>query len=148
MRVVVQRVSSAWVRVNGEVVGAIKKGCLLLVGFTHDDDDKAMVWMARKIAGLRIFEDADGLMNLSSGDVDGKLLVVSQFTLYADVHKGRRPAFVKAAKPELAEQLYDRFCDQLKGLGISVEKGVFGAKMEVELVNDGPVTIIIEYPDS
>ncbi len=147
MRVVVQRVSRASVLIEGEVFSAIKRGYLLLIGFTHEDDDTAIEWMARKITGLRIFEDDKGLMNLALADIGGDILAVSQFTLYADVNKGRRPAFVRAAPPDKAELLYDKFCSLLKDAGLVVRRGVFGAKMEVELVNDGPVTIIMDRED-
>ena len=146
MRVVLQRVSQAGVRVDGRVVGAIQRGFLALVGFTHSDTETEVAWCARKIAGLRVFEDAEGKMNLALADVGGAVLAVSQFTLYADILKGRRPAFIDAAEPAKAEALYDRFCELLAAQGLRVEKGVFGAKMEVSLVNDGPVTIIVEPP--
>jgi len=146
MRVVVQRVSRAQVRVKGEAVATVGPGFLILAGFTHQDSERDVVWMARKLAGLRILEDRSGSMNLSVKDIHGEALVVSQFTLYADVRKGRRPAFVAAAEPKRAELLYDQFCELLAEEGVPVKKGVFGAKMEVELVNEGPVTIIIETP--
>jgi D-tyrosyl-tRNA(Tyr) deacylase len=117
---------------------------LVLVGFTHRDGSDELKWVAHKLAGLRIFEDAEGRMNLSVDEVGGAALVVSQFTLYADILKGRRPAFIDAAEPKQAEQLYDDFCRMLEAEGLQVERGVFGAKMNVELVNDGPVTIIME----
>jgi len=144
MRAVIQRVSHARVSVEDEVVSGIDRGFLVLVGFTHNDDEDALVWAARKIEGLRVFEDDEGKMNLSLLDVGGSVLVVSQFTLYADIRKGRRPAFIDAAHPDKAKVLYNRFCDLLSEEGIHVEMGVFGAKMEIELVNDGPVTIIAE----
>ena len=144
MRVVVQRVSRATVKVEGHVVGRIDRGLLILAGFTHGDGEAELVWMARKLSGLRIFEDDGGKMNLSLEDVHGSVLVVPQFTLYADISKGRRPAFIDAAEPERAETLYNRFCDLLAVEGIHVERGVFGARMDVDLINDGPVTIIIE----
>jgi len=146
MKCVVQRVSSASVTVEGEVVSSIAKGFLLLVGFTHNDNDEALGWMARKVATLRIFEDDEGKMNRSLADVGGEILAVSQFTLYADVVKGRRPAFISAAPPELAVKLFDRFCSLLEGEGVAVRRGIFRAKMAVALVNDGPVTIVIENP--
>jgi D-tyrosyl-tRNA(Tyr) deacylase len=146
MRAVVQRVSRAQVLVEGKVVGQIGRGFLVLVGFTHNDGETEIAWCARKIAGLRVFDDAEGKMNLALGDVEGKVLAVSQFTLYADILKGRRPAFVDAAEPGKAEVMYHRFCELLGAQGIRVERGIFGAKMEVSLVNDGPVTIIIEPP--
>ena len=144
MRAVVQRVSHAAVKVDGKVTGKIERGFLVLVGFTHQDDSDELGWMAHKLAGLRIFEDAEGKMNLSVDEVGGAALVVSQFTLYADVLKGKRPAFIDAAEPKKAEQLYNDFCRMLEAEGLHVERGVFGAKMDVELINDGPVTIILE----
>ena len=149
MRVLVQRVSRAEVRVrdgNGaaRVTGRIDAGLLLLVGFTHDDDEERLAWMADKVIGLRIFGDREGKMNLALEDVGGGLLVVSQFTLYGDAEKGRRPSFIDAARPESAEQLYERFMALLAERGTRVERGEFGAMMDVELVNDGPVTLWLE----
>jgi D-aminoacyl-tRNA deacylase len=144
MRVVLQRVSRAEVRVGDRVTGRIDRGFLLLVGFTHTDGDAVLVWMADKIVGLRLFADADDKMNLALGDVGGALLVVSQFTLYGDAAKGRRPSFIDAARPETAISLYERFLDMLRERGIRVETGEFGAMMDVELVNDGPVTLLLE----
>jgi D-tyrosyl-tRNA(Tyr) deacylase len=144
MRVVVQRVSRAAVRVDGETVGAIGRGFLVLVGFTAGDSEPALQWMAEKLVGLRVFGDAEGKMNLALADIGGALLVVSQFTLYGDVLKGRRPSFIDAAPPAVAEPLYQRLVAILRGLGAAVETGRFGAMMEVELVNDGPVTLVIE----
>ena len=144
MRVVLQRVSRAEVRVDGAVVGKIERGYVLLVAFRSGDRDEALAWMVDKLRGLRLFPDADGKMNLSIDDVGGAFLVVSQFTLYADVHKGRRPSFVDAARPEEAEKLYDRFVDLMRQGTTPVATGVFGAMMEIELVNDGPVTLMIE----
>ena len=144
MRVVLQRVSSAEVRVGERVTGRIARGFLLLVGFTHDDGEAALVWMADKIVGIRLFADAEDKMNLALGDVGGALLVVSQFTLYGDARKGRRPSFVEAARPETAVPLYERFLALLRASGLPVETGEFGAMMEVELVNDGPVTLLLE----
>ena len=144
MRTVVQRVSKASVRVDGQVVGVIDRGLVVLVGVTHGDTDAEADWLARKIAGLRVFEDADGKINAGLIDVGGKTLVVSQFTLYADARKGRRPSFTAAANPKLAEQLVDRFVESLRGCGVHVETGVFGADMLVEIHNDGPVTILLE----
>ncbi len=146
MRSVLQRVSRAEVRVEGIPVGSIDRGVLLLVGFAHSDGIDEVEWSAKKIAGLRVFEDEAGKMNLSLSEVGGRALVVSQFTLYADVRKGRRPSFVDAASPEEAKELYELFCNKLSREGIHVEKGTFGARMNVELVNDGPVTIVIESP--
>ncbi len=144
MRVVLQRVSRASVTVNGHVTGAIQRGFLVLVGFTRDDGHQEVEWMADKIVGLRVFPDAEGRMNHDLGDCGGGLLVVSQFTLYGDARKGRRPSFVSAAPSELAERLYEEFLGALRSRGCLVEQGVFGAMMDVELVNDGPVTLILE----
>jgi D-tyrosyl-tRNA(Tyr) deacylase len=144
MRVLLQRVSCAEVRVGDRVTGRIDRGLLLLVGFTHADDEAALVWMAEKVVGLRLFADADDKMNLALADVGGALLVVSQFTLYGDAVKGRRPSFVEAARPEVAIPLYERFVALLRERGPRVETGEFGAMMEVELVNDGPVTLWLE----
>lgn len=129
---------------QGRVTGRIARGLLLLVGFTHDDADAQVVWMAEKIAGLRVFSDAEDRMNLALGDIGGALLVVSQFTLYGDAGKGRRPSFVDAASPAHAIPLYQRFVALLRDTGTPVETGEFGALMEVELVNDGPVTLWLE----
>src|SRR3954454_11576853 len=139
MRVLLQRVSRAEVRVGDRVTGRIERGFLLLVGLTHTDDEAAVVWMADKVVGLRIFGDADDKMNLALADVGGALLVVSQFTLYGDARKGKRPSFVDAARPEHAIPLYERFVAELRARGAHVETGEFGAMMDVELVNDGPV---------
>lgn len=144
MRAVVQRVSHASVTVDGEVVGSIGSGLAILVGVTHGDGADEADWLARKITGLRIFEDRAGKLNLSLLDVAGQALVVSQFTLYGDVRKGRRPSFVDAARPEKAEPLIQRFADTLSQLGVATEMGVFGAHMLVEIHNDGPVTLIVE----
>lgn len=144
MRVVLQRVASAEVRVDGEPVGSIGRGYLLLVGFRSGDGEETLRWMADKIRGLRLFPDSEGRMNLPIDQVGGELLAVSQFTLYGDVRKGRRPSFVDAAEPEEAEALYDRFVDILRDGPIPVATGSFGAMMEVDLVNDGPVTLMIE----
>ena len=144
MRVVLQRVSRAEVRIDSEVAGRIGIGFCLLVGFTHGDTPDAVKWMAEKVAGLRLFAHAEGKMNLALSDVGGGVLVVSQFTLYGNAEKGRRPSFIDAARPEEAIPLYEQFLAELKGLGLEVESGRFGAMMEVELVNDGPVTLILE----
>ncbi len=144
MRVVLQRASRAAVRVDGQTVGAIGRGFVVLAGFAPGDGEVALAWMADKIAGLRLFADADGKMNLPLADVGGRLLVISQFTLYGDASKGRRPSFVDAAPPAQAEALYDRFVALLRERGLEVETGRFGAMMEVELVNDGPVTLVLE----
>jgi len=144
MRAVVQRVSSAQVRVDGLVVGQIERGFLVLVGITHGDGEAEARMLARKLVGLRLFDDADGKMNLSLADVGGAVLSVSQFTLYGDVRKGRRPSFVEAARPEQAEPLYQRFCHLLAAEGVAVAQGVFQAHMEIVLVNDGPVTLWLD----
>ena len=144
MRVVLQRVTRASVAISGRRVGAIETGFLLLAGFTHSDTAEQAVWMAEKVAGLRIFSDPEGKMNLALAEVGGAVLVVSQFTLYGDSAKGRRPSFIDAARPEQAIPLYERFCAELKARGLRVETGEFGAEMQVELVNDGPVTLILE----
>ena len=147
MRAVVQRVSRARVTVSGETVGEIGKGQLALVGVTHDDTVADARALAAKMAGLRIFADQAGRMNLSVGDVGGEVLVVSQFTLYGNVRKGRRPSFVGAARPEQAQLLVDEVVTELEGRGVPVATGKFGAMMEVSLLNQGPVTIIIETRD-
>jgi D-tyrosyl-tRNA(Tyr) deacylase len=144
MRVLLQRVSRAEVRVGERVTGRIARGYLLLVGLTHADGEEALVWMADKVVGLRLFADADDKMNLSLADVGGSLLVVSQFTLYGDAVKGRRPSFIDAARPEVAIPLYERFVALLRERGVQVETGEFGAMMDVDLVNDGPVTLWLE----
>ena len=144
MRAVVQRVSRSRVVVAGETVGEIGRGLLVLLGIAPADTRGHVSWMAEKIAGLRIFRDADEKMNLSVQDVGGSVLVVSQFTLYGDCSKGKRPSFIEAAKPEIAIPLYESFLDALRALGVPVAAGKFGADMSVELVNDGPVTLILE----
>lgn len=144
MRVLVQRVSRAEVRVDGRVTGRIGAGLLLLVGFTHQDTEEQLAWMADKVTGLRIFPDGEGKMNRALTETGGALLVVSQFTLYGDAVKGRRPSFVDAARPEVATPLYERFVAMLRERGVPTETGEFGATMEVELVNDGPVTLWLE----
>jgi D-tyrosyl-tRNA(Tyr) deacylase len=144
MRVLLQRVSRAEVRVGDRVIGRVDRGLLLLVGFTATDSIEALSWMADKVVGLRIFADADDKMNLSVADVGGSALVVSQFTLYGDATKGKRPSFVDAARPDVAIPLYERFVSLIRERGIHTETGEFGAMMQVELVNDGPVTIWLE----
>lgn len=144
MRAVVQRVSSASVTVAGEVVGKIGKGFLVLLGVTNSDTQADVVYMAQKIVGLRVFEDADGKMNLGLSDVGGAMLVVSQFTLFGDCRKGRRPSFIEAARPELANPLYEAFVAEVRGQGIQTETGRFQQHMDVALVNDGPVTLLID----
>ncbi|GIP20796.1 D-aminoacyl-tRNA deacylase [Paenibacillus sp. J22TS3] len=148
MRVVLQRCKMAKVTVAGETVGSIGPGLMLLVGITHGDTEKDAAYLADKIAGLRIFEDEAGKMNLSVQDIGGAVLSVSQFTLYGDCRKGRRPNFMAAARPEEATLLYNRFNELLADTGLHVETGQFGADMDVELTNWGPVTIILESPSS
>lgn len=144
MRVLIQRVSRAEVRVDGKSIGRIDKGLLVFVGFTASDTHEQVTWMAEKVLGLRIFSDAEDKMNLAVGDVGGAVLVVSQFTLYGNAEKGRRPSFIDAARPEVAIPLYERFIALLRERGATVETGEFGAMMEVDLVNDGPVTLWLE----
>jgi D-aminoacyl-tRNA deacylase len=145
VRVVLQRVSRGEVRIDGVAVGAIGRGYVILAGFTAGDEEATVAWMAEKILGLRLFPDDEGKMNLSLDDVAGSLLVVSQFTLYGDARKGRRPSFIAAAEPELAIPLYERFLAELRTRAPGrVESGEFGAMMDVDLVNDGPVTLILE----
>ena len=144
MRVLLQRVARAEVRVGDRVIGRIGVGYLLLVGFSTTDVAESGIWMADKIAGLRLFSDAEGKMNLGLDEVGGAVLVVSQFTLYGDANKGRRPSFIEAARPELAVPLYEGFLRLLRERGLTVETGEFGAMMDVELVNDGPVTLWLE----
>jgi D-aminoacyl-tRNA deacylase len=144
MRIVIQRSKAASVTVGGEVVGKIDKGYVLLVGVTHDDQESDASFLADKVANLRVFEDDAGKMNLSLLDVGGEILSVSQFTLYGDCRKGRRPSFGEAARPEHAVGIYEAFNGFLRDKGIVVETGVFGAMMDVQLINDGPVTLIVE----
>ena len=144
MRAVVQRVSAARVEVEGEVVGAIDKGLVVLLGVADGDGEREAVWLADKIAGLRIFEDDTGKMNRAVQDVGGSVLVVSQFTLLGDCRKGRRPSFTEAAPPEEADRLYQKFVERVRESGLRVETGVFQAHMDVKLVNDGPVTLIVD----
>lgn len=144
MRVVLQRVSEASVTIDGRVVGAIGRGFCLLVGFTHGDTEAQVDWMAEKVVGLRLFADEEGKMNLGLAEAGGGVLVVSQFTLYGDSAKGRRPSFLAAARPETAVPLYRRFIDELRRHGLEVASGEFGAVMQVAIHNDGPVTLILE----
>jgi D-tyrosyl-tRNA(Tyr) deacylase len=144
MRAVVQRVTRASVTVDGEVVGAIDGGLCVLVGVTHDDDEARAAKLADKLWHLRVFDDADGVMNLSASDASAALLVISQFTLYGDTAKGRRPSWLAAARPEQAEPLVDAVVARLRDLGATVATGRFRADMAVELVNDGPVTVLVE----
>jgi len=147
VRVLVQRVGAASVEVEGQVVGQVGRGVLVLLGVAEDDEPTDCAWMARKVANLRIFPDEQGRMDRSLLDDGLEALVVSQFTLYGDCRKGRRPSYVHAARPEVAEPLYLRFCQELRDAGVRrVEQGVFGAMMQVSLVNDGPVTLWVESP--
>lgn len=144
MRVVLQRVVSASVSVGGAIVGEIGHGLVLLVAFRRDDGPAELEWMADRLIGLRVFGDGEGKMNLGLTDVDGGLLIVSQFTLYGDARRGRRPSFVEAASPELAVPLYNAFVQRMRSAGVNVATGVFGADMQLALVNDGPVTLVID----
>jgi D-aminoacyl-tRNA deacylase len=144
MKALLQRVSHASVTVDGRTVGAIEKGFVVLLGVSHNDSQADAAWLAAKIAGLRLFEDDAGKMNLSLADVGGAVLVVSQFTLYGDARKGRRPSFTDAAPPEIAEPLVDYFAAQLRRQALTVATGLFGAHMLVEIHNDGPVTMMLE----
>jgi len=144
MRIVLQRSKEASVTVDGQIVGAIEKGLVLLVGVTHEDTEEAARFLADKVVNLRIFEDEDGKMNHSLLDVGGSILSVSQFTLYGDCRKGRRPNFMDAARPDHATEIYNLFNEELKKKSVAVETGIFGAMMDVQLVNDGPVTLILE----
>ena len=144
MKVLVQRVKEANVKVENKIVGSIEKGFLVFIGITHTDTKEIADYMVKKVCNLRVFEDKNGKMNLSLKEVGGKLLIVSQFTLYANTENGNRPSFTEAAKPDIANKLYEYFCKKCKENNISVEKGIFGADMKVELINDGPVTIILD----
>ena len=147
MKAVIQRVSSASVSVDNTQISSINNGFLILLGVQRGDDEKDLEYLVNKTAGMRIFKDDKQHMNLSIKDVNGEALVVSQFTLCADTHKGRRPSFIHAAPPEIAEQMYQQFCEQLKVSGVPVQTGKFGAMMDVSLINDGPVTIILDSRD-
>ena len=145
MKIVLQRCSRAEVRIDGETVGRIGTGFVVLVGITHSDTREDADFLAKKVAGMRVFEDAEGKMNLSLAEVDGQILSISQFTLYGNARKGNRPSFIEAARPEVAEPLYDYFNQVLRDqYGLHVETGRFGANMQVDFVNDGPVTIIVD----
>ena len=144
MKLVIQRVNNAHVKVNHEIVGETKKGFLVFIGITHTDTEKEANYLAKKLCNLRVFEDEQGKMNLSLKEVGGQLLIVSQFTLYANCENGNRPDFIAAAKPEMAQKLYEYFCKQCREQGLEVQTGKFREHMEVYLLNDGPVTIIME----
>ena len=144
MRLVVQRVKNASVEVDKKIVGKIDKGYLVLLGVTHTDTREIADYIVKKLCNLRIFEDENGKMNLNIKQVDGSMLIVSQFTLYGDCTEGNRPSFTNAAKPDFANDLYEYFCDKCSENNIHIEKGIFGADMKVSLLNDGPVTIILE----
>lgn len=144
MKVVIQRSKQASVTVDGEVTGAIEKGYVLLVGLTHSDTLEDVKYVAKKVAEIRLWEDEEGKMNRSILEHGGDILSVSQFTLYAETKKGRRPSFIEAARPEVALPLWEAFNDQLREHGLKVETGIFGAMMDVSLINDGPVTVIVE----
>ena len=146
MKVLLQRVSRVSVTVSERVISETGQGLLALIGFGRDDTDKDLEWMSRKILGLRIFPDSSDNMNLSISDVNGDIMIISQFTLHADSRKGRRPSFIHAASPEKAELLYNLFIEMLSHSGLTIQSGIFGAMMNVELVNSGPVTIMIESP--
>lgn len=145
MRTVIQRVSNASVTVDGQITGAIEKGLLVLLGIEDADTDEDIEWLSNKMVNLRIFDDENGVMNLSVKDIDGKILLISQFTLHAATKKGNRPSYIKASKPEIAIPMYEKMIVQLeKDLGKNIECGVFGGDMKVQLLNDGPVTIVID----
>jgi D-tyrosyl-tRNA(Tyr) deacylase len=145
MRVVIQRVTEASVKIDNQINGAIKTGLLILCAFENNDSSDDIMWMAKKITGLRIFNDENGIMNLSVNDIEGEILVVSQFTLYASTKKGNRPSYIRSAKPDIAIPLYEEFIEQLQKItSKKVQTGIFGADMKVSLINDGPVTIIID----
>jgi D-tyrosyl-tRNA(Tyr) deacylase len=144
MRILIQRVSRASVTVEKETIGEVGRGFCLLVGITHLDTAADAAWLANKVAGLRLFEDDEGKMNRALEDVEGAILAISQFTLYGDARKGRRPSFINAARPEQAEPLFDYFVAQLRAAGLQVATGLFGANMQVEIHNDGPVTLMLE----
>jgi len=144
MKLVIQRVKSANVTVSGEVVSEINRGFMILIGVSENDNEQVIEWLAKKCSELRIFPDENDLMNLSIKDVGGEVLLISQFTLYANCHKGRRPSFVEAAKPQKAEKLYLAFAKALQQKGVKAKLGRFGEDMKVALINDGPVTIILE----
>lgn len=148
MRAIVQRVSEAEVKIDGISVGKIEKGFLVLLGITHEDTEKEVTWLANKIKGLRVFEDEEGKMNLGLDEIKGDILIVSQFTLYGNCIKGKRPSFTEAGRPEMAIPLYESFIEKFRSFEIGkVETGKFGADMKVSLINDGPVTLILDTKD-
>ncbi|MGB0405321.1 MAG: D-aminoacyl-tRNA deacylase [Fusobacterium sp.] len=148
MRAVVQRVSEAEVKIEGKSVGKIGKGFLILLGVTHEDTSKEVEWLSNKIKGLRVFEDEEGKMNLGLDNIKGEVLIVSQFTLYGNCLKGKRPSFINAAKPDIAVPLYEEFIEKFKSFQLNkVATGEFGADMKVSLINDGPVTLVIDTPE-
>lgn len=144
MRAVVQRVKSASCKVDNEIVGKIDKGLLLFLGVGEGDEEKDLKYLVDKVLGLRIFSDENGKMNLSLEDVKGEILIISQFTLYGDVRKGKRPSFTRSAAPELGEKFYEMFIEMVNSRGIQAQTGVYGADMDIELINDGPVTILVD----
>ncbi len=144
MKLLIQRVKEAEVKVDDKIVGKIDKGFLVLIGITHTDTEKEADYLAKKLVNLRVFEDENGKMNLSVKDIKGKLLLVSQFTLYANCENGNRPSFTDAAKPDIANDLYEYFCKKCSEYEIEIQKGIFGTDMKVKLINDGPVTILLE----
>ncbi|GEN46440.1 D-aminoacyl-tRNA deacylase [Alkalibacillus haloalkaliphilus] len=147
MRAVIQRVTTGSVEANDEMTGSIELGLVVLLGVTHEDDEQDLKYIADKVTNLRIFEDEQGKLNLSVKDVGGKVLSISQFTLYGDCRKGRRPNFMSAAKPDQANDLYEKFNEEVANLGVPVETGAFGEHMKVSLLNDGPVTLILDSKD-
>ena len=146
MKVLLQRVSRASVSIDGKITGEIERGLLALTGFGKSDTEKDLEWMSKKVTELRIFPDSSNSMNLSVSDISGEILIVSQFTLHANTRKGRRPSFIDAALPERAELLYNLFIEMVSHSGLNVQSGVFGAMMQVSLVNDGPVTVMVDSP--
>lgn len=147
LRILIQRSLQSSVEVNQQTIGSIDKGFVILVGVTHDDDASDVKYCVRKIANLRLFEDEDGKTNLSLKDVQGEILSISQFSLFANTKKGNRPSFIRAAQPDHANQLYEDFNEQLRALGFKVETGEFGTDMQVKIVNDGPMTLLIDSKD-
>lgn len=148
MRIVIQRAKEASVSIGGELYSSIDEGLLVFLGITHEDTEKDVIWLVNKLYGLRIFTDQEGQMNNSLENINGELLIISQFTLYGDTKKGRRPSFINAAKPEKAIPLYEFFIEKSKEKNLKVQTGVFGADMQVQLINDGPVTLVIDSPKS